>query len=180
MRLLVLVAALALSANAHGQGPFEFTAQLTSPTTDLRGHGTFTLTENLFTYDVTGPWGYEMGEIRGPGPFPEAPLLFDLHLRGCEAPLGTFPGGCFFRGTMLLSDLQVEEVLDGQWYVRTFRSGPGVQGPIVLVPEPSPFILLALGLGLVAARGLVRAKQPVARTTALGRIGRKEALLAPR
>ena len=105
MRLLALIGTLAICANAHGQGTFQFTAQLTSPTTDYRGQGTFTLTGSLFTYDVTAPYGYDIGEIRGPGPFPEGAILFDLRLRLCDAPgpaPGTYRGGCFFQGSLTI------------------------------------------------------------------------------
>ena len=150
MRLLALIGTLAICANAHGQGTFQFTVQLTSPLSDYRGEGTFTLTESLLTYDVTAPWGADTGEIRGPGPYPEAPLLFDLRLRYCDAPAGSHPGGCFFRGSITLSEPQAQQLLDGQWYARAFvAERVSLQGPIVLVPEASPFILLVLGLALL-------------------------------
>jgi len=160
MRLLALVGALALCVNAHGQGTFELAGQLTSPLSILRGQGTFTLTESLLTYDVTAPWRLDVCEIRGPGPFPEAPLLFNLRLLFCNAP-GPPPDtnrvGCFFQGSLALSDLQVQQLLEGQWYARVFvEERVSLQGQIVLVPEPSPFILLALGLGiLIAVRHLL-------------------------
>jgi hypothetical protein len=160
MRLLIFVAALALSADAHEQGTTEFTARMTSPFSDAVGNGTFTLTNNRFVYDVTAPWGLDRGEIRGPGPFPEGQVLFNLHLSLCDAPGGNFPGGCFYRGTLDLSELQVDQLLRGEWYVRASWDLASVQGPIVPVPEPSPFLLLAVGAGLLLpARALVRRKR---------------------
>ena len=159
---LALVGALAVWATAHGQGTFQFTVQLTSPITDARGQGTFTLTETLFTYDVTAPWGADMGEIRGPGPYPEGPLLFNVRLRYCDAPGGGHPGACFFQGSFTLSEPQAQQLLEGQWYARAFvAERVSLQGPIVLVPEASPSVLLALGLApLIGFRLLLRRRSP--------------------
>jgi len=144
---------LAVMSSAHAQGTLQFTAHLTSTETDGTGIGQFTLTGKTFAYDVISPYGWNQGMIQR-GSDPDAPVIFNLNLRFpyCQAPEpypGTNHGGCYFGGNLTLSDPQISDLLDGQWYVRTFVEGPGVDGQITLVPEPSWSQLLGLALGVI-------------------------------
>ncbi len=143
---------LAVMSSAYAQGTLQFTAHLTSTETDLTGNGLFTLTGNNFTYDVISPYGWNHGIIQR-GSEPDASVIFNLTLRFpyCQAPEplpSTNRGGCFFRGNFTLSEGQISDLVDGQWYVRTFVEGPGVNGQISLVPEPSWPQLLGLTFGV--------------------------------
>ncbi len=148
---LLAFLALAVLCSAYAQGTLQFTAHLTSAETDGTGNGQFTLTGNDFTYDVRAPYTWNQGIIQA-GPDLIAPIIFSLHLRQCGAPEpypGTNRGGCFFTGNLTLSEGQISDLVDGQWYVRAFRQGPGINGQITLVPEPSWSQLLGLALGVI-------------------------------
>src|SRR6266542_3905779 len=120
---LLAFLALAVLCSAYAQGTLQFTAHLTSAETDGTGNGQFTLTGNDFTYDVRAPYTWNQGIIQA-GPDLIAPIIFSLHLRQCGAPEpypGTNRGGCFFTGNLTLSEGQISDLVDGQWYVRAFR-----------------------------------------------------------
>ena len=147
--LLFLFASL---GNAQTQGTLEFTAHLTSPLTDFTGDGGFSLTGDLFTYNLyVLPFNFDHGEIHGPGPAPNAPLLFDLKLTRCDTPYGPYLGGCWYAGNFTLSNNQITELENELWYVRAYS--PEVpqfvlQGQLIAVPEPSVLSLIAVGIGL--------------------------------
>jgi len=106
--LVVLLLGAAL-ASAHGQGPFQFAANLAYPPDPgsplPTGQGLFTLDGNTFRYRVdVAPFGsFWTSQIRGPGP--DGPVLFDLPLSGCEFPIETNSGSCHFRGIVVVPDL---------------------------------------------------------------------------
>src|SRR6266516_6591692 len=83
LALLFLLVGL---GHAPAQGTLQFTAHLTSTLTAATGDGTFSLTGNLFAYDLRTTPGFQIAEIQGPGPPTDAPVIFSLHLRRCEAP----------------------------------------------------------------------------------------------
>jgi hypothetical protein len=167
---LVLVAVASLNS-ARAQGSFQLTNYLTSPTAlFVFGEGTYSLTDNVLSYNLRTDFGFSEASIYGPaGPGMDAPLLFELRLRFCNPPLGGHDrGGCFYRGTLSLSEEQINELIGEQWYVLS-SEGPGgatLRGQILLVPEPSGLLLsAAAGLALVAralqrgyrsSRGLAR------------------------
>src|SRR5881628_3061488 len=110
--------ALVVTSSACGQETLLFTAHLTSTQTAQTGIGQFTLTGNNFTYDVTAPYRLDQGIIQR-GSEPNAPVIFSLNLRFCQAPEplpSTNRGGCFFRGNLSLSEGQISDLVDGQWY----------------------------------------------------------------
>lgn len=85
------------------------------------GRGTFLLHDMVLDYEVWTPITLRGAFIHGPaGPDANAPVLFELHFSGCAAPGHTVPytpGGCVYRGNLALSAGQVEELLNGLWYV---------------------------------------------------------------
>jgi hypothetical protein len=54
-------------------------------------------------------------------------------------------GGCFFNGSVTLSDNQIDELTRGEWYVWAWSPG-NPNNPIVgqIVPEPGVFSILCL------------------------------------
>ena len=141
--------------SVSAQGTLYFTAFLDSPVTDSTGEGVFTLTDQLFIYNLTAPLGTDFAEIHGPGPNEDAPLIAVLQPRGCIAPAPPFPGACYFRGSFELSGEQVSQLLDYQLYVWTyFVTAPSHSLSGQIVPEPKPcqlFLLSAFFFSLFAA-----------------------------
>src|SRR5437667_7885102 len=147
---LALLFLLVVLGHAHAQGTLQFTAHLTSTLTDATGDGTFSLTGNLFTYDVQTYPGFQIAEIQGPGPGTNAPVIFSLDLRRCEAPGPGLNSKCYFQGDFALSDSQIAEVVSDQWYVNAFSSSAPshvLRGEIIQVPDASSMTMLALAIG---------------------------------
>lgn len=134
--------------SARAQGTLEFVAQLYNPYINYPGGGIFTLTGQLFTYDVHTTYGIESIEIHGPGPDGNAPLIFDLGVQRCAPPqIGLPPElvGCWTSGTVNVSEAQISELQNGDWYLWAYYSPPSIHdlsGQIV--PEPKPDQLLFL------------------------------------
>ena len=151
--LILFLLAAGASTSAHAQGPFQFTADLRVldplPGQEVfGGQGTFSLEGNLFRYRVViAPyWPVPDGAVHGPGL--DGPVLFDLAFLGCQTPLGTNLGSCVFRGTLVVPDSQIVDLLANEWYVRASIHGDGdvnYAGRIELVPEPSLTALLCVG-----------------------------------
>ena len=134
------------------QGTLVFEAYPTRPGLFFPAYAVFTLDGNVLDYDYLAPFGDDIAQIRGPGIAhgdQEAPVLFELNLIYCDPPL--LPGhlgGCFYEGTLTLSDNQMTELISGQWYMKSFVShNPAyfTEGQIVLVPEPVLSIWIAAG-----------------------------------
>ena len=131
--------------DSHAQGTLSFTANLTNPAIFAVGTGAFSLTGDLFAYDVISPFAFDIGAIHGPAvEGMDAPVIFDLRRVRCVAPHpdGT-PGYCEFTGSFRLSEQQVTQLTDELWYV-TATSGLEVRGQITLIPEPSILWIFAL------------------------------------
>ena len=147
-KLFPLLCLVASFGYAHAQGTLEFTAHLSSTMSQAIGDGSFSLTGNLFNYDVQTAYGPQVAEIQGPGSATNAPVIFTLHLHLCEPPLGQYRGGCVFTGNYTLSDVQIAELVSDQWYVNALADSTVLlRGQIIQVPEPSGLALIALGIG---------------------------------
>jgi hypothetical protein len=165
-KMIILPIWLGLTLPVVAQGTMDFSAVLTGNTLKT-GSGTFTLrTNNLFYYKLTTPYGYSQAQVRSPWPEPNAAPVFDLGIIGCVPPEpypGTNAGFCYFEGGVLLSDSEIADLLAGRWYAYslspTAPSRP-IQGQIVLVPEPSSSLLVALALCFFAAGGPHRRRAP--------------------
>jgi len=132
--------------NVHAQGTFNFTTHMTGNTMYF-GDGTFSLSGDTFAYDVITDVPFNTAEIHGPaGPGTNAPLIFNLHLRLCEPPLGEYRGGCVYSGNFTLSQEQTTYLLNEQWYVYSVADGLFLRGQITQVPEPSSLSYIGIGL----------------------------------
>lgn len=139
------------SAKAHGT--LEFSASLVRPDDGILGIGIFTLTDHLFVYSVSNLFGLSQADVRGPGPASDAAVIFDLNLDYCEAP-GPYgvAGGCFFHGSEVLTENQINDLVDGQWYVWAHSpSNPNQPAFGQIVPEPSSTVFLFITLGAPGA-----------------------------
>src|SRR5438876_1083111 len=117
MKNMILVLFILVSgAGANAQGTLQFSAHMTSTQTDYTGDGIFSLTGNLFTYDVVTPAGFTFTEIHGPGPDSNAPLISSLQLTKCLISPNS-PFKCYFQGSLTLTDPLIMELTSGQWYV---------------------------------------------------------------
>jgi hypothetical protein len=143
----MLVLGIALAAKTTAQGPFEFSATLTlleprpPGSEQWGGAGTFSLQGNTLNYRVVVvPWGPSPeAEVRGPDA--NGPVLFGLTFLGCQPPLDWDPGSCVFRGTAVVPDTAIPDLLANNWFVTASYHGMDAElhyaGRIVLVPEPS-------------------------------------------
>ncbi|MCI0748726.1 MAG: CHRD domain-containing protein [Verrucomicrobia subdivision 3 bacterium] len=121
---LILVTAAFLSAGA--QDSIRFTNVLSGSSVVPPNSSpyfrwlSFSLAGNTLQYFIRTDFvRWTSGAIHGPAPIGQnAPSLFDLGLRMCEAPLEMFPGACFYSGTFMLTDPEVLDLLQGLWYVR--------------------------------------------------------------
>src|SRR6266542_3905776 len=79
--------------------------------------------------------------------------LRGANLGSCGRPVvregvqGTNRGGCFFNGSLTLTDGQISDLEDNQWYV-TATAFSTLRGQIVPIPEPSTVAFFGLALGL--------------------------------
>jgi len=130
------------------QGELEFSATINNPIFGAPdSHGTFTLVDGVFTYDVDMVFGFSLAEIRGPGPALDAPVVLALNLTRCEIPSpqpGSL-GGCFFDGTQILSSDQIDDLVAGELWVWA-RSPTNPDNPMFgpIVPEPSPHLFILI------------------------------------
>jgi hypothetical protein len=146
--LLVALLVLAGIVPLKAQETLQFTSFMVSPYTDATGQGVFTLTDQFFMYDVRTYPGFFIAEIHGPGPDEAAPLMFTLQLQTCIAPGGYVTNdGCYFRGGFDLSENQISQLVDHQWYVWAFTpSAPSHDLSGQIVPEPTAYQLLLISL----------------------------------
>jgi len=147
-KLLALLLFLVSLGKAHAQGTLNFATHMTGNTMYF-GDGTFSLSGDVFTYDLRTDWIFNTAEIHGPAiSGTNAPLIFNLHLRFCEPPLGEYRGGCVYRGNFTLSEEQTTDLVNEQWYVYSSYGGElFLRGQIIQVPEPSGVSLILIGLG---------------------------------
>ena len=145
------------------QGTLVFEAYPTSLGLFFPAYGVFTLDGNVLGYELLVYSGEDIAQIRGPGVAhgdQEAPVLFDLNLIYCDPPLiPGYIGGCFYEGTLTLSDDQMSELISGQWYVKSivsFNMASYSEGQIVLVPEPDFCIWILSGALFMVAFGKVK------------------------
>ena len=170
---LALLLFVGWSCAANAQSTLEFTTYLhglnvVPPSTghgfeSADGTGTFTLTGNTLTYDITTDLilGWR-GKFYGPAvPGVNGPELYDLSIPRHEAP-DPNPGGhdglSWFRGSILITDEQIPELTAGLWYVQIsepLRPSMAIRGQIVLVPEPSALWLTVIFAFGLAARSVL-------------------------
>ena len=84
-----------------------------------------------------------------------------MHFHGPALPnqnagvqVGTGVAGPPVVGNAVLAPVQVNDLLAGLWYLNlhtTAFAGGEIRGQVLVVPEPSTLLLLAGGLGLLAA-----------------------------
>ena len=155
--LAIVLVYCAWASSALAQGTLMFETNPTNVEIVYPSHGLFTLSGITLEYEFRAPYSWDMAEILGPGMAhsgQDAPVIFELNLRGCEPPL--IPGrlgACYYEGALTLSDDQITELVSGQWYVKSFVSfNPAhpLEGQITLVPEPSLGIWGVLGAMFLA------------------------------
>lgn len=160
------------AASAHGQGTLQFTAGLNganivpSPGGSGSGQGTFTLDGSLFAGGVTFALGNPPTgtSIHGPAlPGNNANALFDM--RGptfvAPDPVSGDPGGLFYDVNRTLTASEISDLSAGLWYVNvrsdSFPNGD-IRGQIVLVPEPSTWALMGIGIMSICFRQRMKNK----------------------
>jgi hypothetical protein len=160
MKRILCSIALAVSVvGAFSQGTIYFTANLTG-NYGVDGTGSFSLSSNLFRYDVETPFPMSVAQMRSPWPDTNAASVFDLTWVGCDTPSApTNNGGCFFHGSLVLSDAQVADLSSGNWFVYAPNGPFFVQGQVVSTPEPAPLALFGLGAGFLCFRHRQRARK---------------------
>ena len=139
---------LASLTSARPQGTLQFMAHLSSTLTPYTADGSFTLTGNNFAYDVVAPYGADRATIQR-GLATNAPVISNLHLTRCLAPLGTYHGGCFYRGNFSASTEQIIDLERGEWWATATPAFDilTIRGQIVPIPEPETLGLLGVALG---------------------------------
>jgi hypothetical protein len=158
---------------ATAQGTFDFTvvlngAKVVPPSpTEADGTGTLTLDRNNLSYSIRTDYRPDWrGAFYGPAePDANGPRLYALTGGYCEAPLPV-PGGtgyCLWQNSLSFTDDQRNDLLNGLWYVQvTDPIFPefAIRGQIVLVPEPSPALVICLtAFAVFASRGS-KSRQP--------------------
>ena len=162
MKKILLLSLLCLSVvQAKAQDTLQFTAVLTNPVVLANGVGTFSLTDDLFTYYVMSPSaGFRAAAIHGPAlPGMEAPVIFSLNRIRCDFPGPAGPGFCEFAGSFNLTEGQAQQLINEQWYVTAIPpTAPplAMRGQITVVPEPLATTLLATGVGLWLLHSICR------------------------
>ena len=146
---------------ASAQGTFDFAVTLNGAnvvppsSTALAGSGTLELDGNILSYDirtdyVLGWTGYFYGPAE---PGMNGPALFQLRNTVCEPPNPVgYPGYCLFQGSVMVSDAQIDELVDSLWYVQitsNFSADRAMRGQITLVPEPHAAVIGLLALAAV-------------------------------
>src|SRR5260221_8222714 len=167
-RRLLIFASLACALQAQAQGSLQFNAALTCanevpPNNDPTcGTGSFSLSGNSLSFLVTVPavtFISVSGSIQGPAlPGLNAPIIFDLGGPVFHAgndfgippyyAFGSPADPPFGAGPFTLTTDQINQLESGLWYVNvtSFTQPDGqLRGQILAVPEPSAFVLLALG-----------------------------------
>jgi len=103
---------------------------------------------NRLRHGGAGASGFFYRKARRQSAMLDGPVLFDLKSIGCVPPLEPYdPGGCVFRGSAEVPDLEVANLLANQWYVTASLHADvdvNYTGRIELVPEPSPTALLCV------------------------------------
>src|SRR5258705_547182 len=150
--LSLLLAALGSSLRAQPSFPFDATlngaSEVPPNNSTATGTGSFTLDNDLFTYQIFSPLPFfPIGaRIHGPAPagVPADPI-FDLSGPVFVGP-GTMgePGGYSFTGNRSLNGTEIGQLFAGQWYINVrsaaFPEGE-IRGQIVPVPEPTTLAL---------------------------------------
>ncbi len=152
MKKLLLLLCLAAGLSSRCQGASEFTVSLSGDPI-YYGQGSFSLDGNSLSYILrTDPAGFDRAEVRGPAALDEtAPVLYNLYLIRCVAPIGSEFGYCSFEGSLNISASEALDLKNGSWYINSyFRADPNrfIRGQITAVPEPSAWMLAVLGAGV--------------------------------
>jgi hypothetical protein len=165
MRYMFCFLLLVCAANSHGQ--WDFTATITSaqavPPNGSRmgGEAVFTLNpqRDLWAY-VWVDFGHETDSVelfRSVAPDVLGSPLFTLIPQGPFGPTETEPGGWMFQTQVSLTEAQVVDLYEGNWWINVstaaFPNGEA-RGQVMAVPEPSGLFLLALlvGVGMCVRR----------------------------
>ena len=133
-----------------GQEVFQFTADLrpenvVPPTVGgggVTGTGVFSLDGQTLTYEVRTVFLTEFfGGFYGPAtPGENGPFIAPTTLRQCRFGPGGVPNFCLYQGITVVPIDQVQNLVDGLWYVQlTSRLFPdlALRGQVVQVPEPT-------------------------------------------
>ncbi len=151
MKKLLLLLCLAAGLASRCQGASEFTVSLSGDPI-YYGQGTFSLDGNSLNYTLrTDPFGFRFAQIHGPAVSSEtAPVLYNLHLITCIAPIATERGYCRYDGLLTISDSEATDLQNGLWYLTSMSYDPSrfIRGQITAVPEPSMCALALVGVGV--------------------------------
>jgi len=169
MRIIpILIAFLFTCVAGNCQGTLQFYTHLTGQNvfppneSPFEGHGGFSLIGNSLSGSVVfrNPPRLETGYIRGPASAGEVgEVIFDL---GQAQDVSPNPpqdpyGYGWYYSEFILQQEQISQLVSGRWYVEVDYSSAyypagRVRGQILLVPEPSTWILLLMSCVILARK----------------------------